>query len=375
MIVIHTSDWHLGKNRKYDDYLEQQRLMLSAIYKLIAQTIKENPTEMVVFLMAGDLYDRNEDTDREEYALPLMHFFPKLDALNSPNFIWYFIKGNHDNKPFDPCDPHASSSLLCPLEKLYPNNIASSKPKRFGDWLLVPFGGYKEQELKDLIAEYGHPPFIVAHECLNRISTDVGWSPDEGKHVEIEHILDDKISAVFMGDIHRSQCLDAGRKCWYSGSPVTLDYGHKLPKGVLMHHFDDRVRSKEPYLVSLLDYEKDLRVHYQLGILEDPENLPMDILTSRKSDYIQVVVTPEVYAEINKTIPDFFEAKTIAWEYPKTLLKGVSSAAIVETESANNDDYYKPLICEWIKDNGEKLTQEERDECFTTIMEDFKHKE
>lgn len=374
MIVIHTSDWHLGKNRKYDDYLDQQRLMLAAMYKLIVDVIRNHQKELVIFVMAGDLYDRNEDTDREEFSLPIMHFFPQINALVGEYFQWFFIKGNHDSKPFDPSDPHAMTSLLSPLEKVYPNSMASDKPKRVGNWLLIPFGGYTESQLKDIILEYDTPPFIVAHECLNRITTDVGWSPNEGKHVEIKNILNDKIKAIFMGDIHKVQCLDDG-KCWYSGAPVTLDHGHKLPKGVLVHHFDDsNERTKDPYLVSLLDYEKGLRVHHQLGVLDDPQNVPLDVLSSCRSDYVQVTITPEVYATIDKMIPDFFASKNIAWEYPKTLLKEPESDAIVG-EVSSTHDYYTPLIREWIRDNGSELSQEERDACFANILEDFKYKE
>ena len=134
------------------------------------------------------------------------------------------------------------------------------------------------------------------------------------------------------------------------------------------------VRTKDPYLVSLLDYEKGLRVHHQLGVIDDPLKIPMDVLSSCKSDYVQVTITPEVYATIDKMIPDFFSSKNVAWEYPKTLLKEPEPDVIVG-EVSSTHDYYTPLIREWIRDNGNELSQEERDACFAKILEDFKYKE
>jgi len=82
-IVIHTADWHLGKNRKYPDYLDEQRSLLLAILALV-KDILQSTTDEVWLIVAGDIFDRNQDTDREEFILPIITIlYPLLELKKS----------------------------------------------------------------------------------------------------------------------------------------------------------------------------------------------------------------------------------------------------------------------------------------------------
>jgi DNA repair exonuclease SbcCD nuclease subunit len=386
-IVIHTADWHLGKNRKYVDYLEQQRLMLEGILAVVNSVILENINadgfleNEVWLVMAGDIFDRNEDTDREEFILPIISMIYPLMELKKkhPNFSPFFIDGNHDRQPHDPTDPHALVSVASPLLKMMESYIAVDKPKWVEEksLLLVPFGQYTIDQILDLLKVYP-AQFLVMHECCAGITTDVGWKPprDQDHYLDAGALIEGapQLVAVFLGDIHRSQKLDPTGICWYSGSPITLDHGHKMPKGVLIHQFSKEAggwqRDSNPELRSLLKYVPDLKYHNQLGILDDPEAIPFDLLSKYQNQYLQVTVSADVYALIARQLPLLFESPNVAWEYKNEEVAALKTT-IEKTEEQSYLDYYKPLIEQWINENGKELTRSERDACISRILKDF----
>jgi len=381
-IVIHTADWHLGKNRKYADYLEQQRLMLNAIRSVVCEFVAENKAAEIWLVMAGDIFDRNEDTDREEFILPIISIlYPLLELKRAhANFDFYFIDGNHDRQPYDPTDPHSLASVASPLFKMAEEHFAILKPRWIEDksLLLVPFGQYRVEQIIDLLKTYP-AQFLVMHECCAGITTDVGWKPprDQDHYIDAGALLKavPSLVAVFLGDIHRSQSLDPKGVCWYSGSPITLDHGHKMPKGVLIHRFkceeDGWQRESPPELLSLLEYNHDLKYHVQLGVLDKPNDIPFDALSKYQTQYLQFTVSAEVYALIARRLPQIFEAPTVSWEYKNEDVVAIKSDV---TDEQSQIDYYRPLIEQWIKENGKELTKKEREDTTERILHDFENR-
>jgi hypothetical protein len=384
-VVLHTADWHLGRNRKYNDYLEQQRLMLGAILSLILDIVAQYKDEKVEiwFIQAGDIFDRNEDTNRDEFILPIINIlYPLMDLKkNHSNFEFFFVDGNHDRQPYDPTDPDALASVVSPLTKMAEGHIAVLKPKWIEDkkLLLVPFGQYSVVQIHELLAVYP-AEFLVMHECCAGITTDVGWKPprDQDHYIDAGQLIAGAPSlvAVFLGDIHRSQKLDPTGICWYSGSPITLDFGEKMPKGVLIHGFtkteDKWVRDGQPVLRSLIDYEPRLKHHKQLGVLDKPDKIPFEALAKYKDQYLQFTVTAEVYAQVARQLPQVFESPHVVWDH-------VVEREVQKSKDQPNDDsddqtqlsYYQPLIEQWILENGKELTKAEREEGLARILKDF----
>jgi len=382
-IVIHTADWHLGKNRKYADYLDQQRLMLGAILSLTLDVLAQYEGQEVDiwFIMAGDIFDRNENTDREEFILPIINIlYPLIDLKKKhKNFNFFFIDGNHDRQPYDSSDPYAVPSVVSPIVRMIESHIAVAKPKWIEDkkLLLVPFGQYSVDKMLEMLKIYP-AEFLVMHECCAGITTDVGWKPprDQEKYIDVGALLAGAPSlvAVFLGDIHRSQTLDDRGITWYSGSPITLDFGEKMPKGVLLHRFK-KVGTKwerdgEPELKSLIDYEPKLKFHKQLGVIDDPDNIPMDTLSKYQEQYLQFSVSAEVYAQVARQLPQIFESPHIAWDHTVTTTEEESIKGEV-TEEESQVDYYRPLIKQWLNDHGKELTKHEREESLSRILTDF----
>lgn len=385
-IVIHTADWHLGRNRKYADYLEQQRLMLGAILSLVLDVLGQHKDQEIEiwFIQAGDVYDRNEDTDRDEFILPIISIlYPLIDLKKKHNnFDFFIIDGNHDRQPHDPTDPESLSSVVSPLMKMAEGQIVVSKPKWIEDkkLLLVPFGQYSVDQITDMLKIYP-AEFMVMHECCAGITTDMGWKPprDQDHYIDAGALIKScpSLIAVFLGDIHRSQKLDPKGICWYSGSPITLDFGEKMPKGVLIHSFShDGVtwtRDAEPELRSLLGYEPRLKFHKQLGVLDKPDAIPLEALSKFKNQYLQFTVSAEVYAQVSRQLPQLFESPHVAWDH--VVERAVTDKPkTVETEESDDQSqiaYYQPLIEQWITENGKELTKAEREEGLARIIKDF----
>jgi DNA repair exonuclease SbcCD nuclease subunit len=380
-IVIHTADWHLGKNRKYNDYLDQQRYMLEAILAIVRETIADNPDAEIWLIVAGDIFDRNEDTDREEFILPILYILYPLLELEQQhlNFSFHFIDGNHDRQPYDPTDPNSLASVVSPLVQMAgKDKIAVVEPKWIEDkkLLLVPFGQHTVNSLHSLLKEYPSQ-FMVIHECCAGITTDVGWKPprDQDHYIDIGELLDGapNLDAVFMGDIHRSQPLDSDGICYYAGSPITLDHGHKMPKGVLIHEFvltEGRWKQqKEPELRCLTKYNPNLRTHIQLGIIETIEEIPYQILDKKDHFYLKMTISADVYATIIQKYPDIFTSPYVTWDYKSENI----IRELPEEKKAEDDqtEYYKPLITQWVVDNGKELTTEEKKQVIELLVKDF----
>jgi len=87
MKILHTSDWHLGKNLEQINRIEEQREFIDCLCK----TVKEEKIDLV--LVAGDIYDTyNPSAAAEEL------FYDAIDRLNDRGKrAVIVIAGNHDN--------------------------------------------------------------------------------------------------------------------------------------------------------------------------------------------------------------------------------------------------------------------------------------
>lgn len=87
MRILHTSDWHLGKNLEQISRIDEQREFIDCLCK----TVEEQKIDLV--LVAGDVYDTyNPSAAAEEL------FYDAIDRLNGKGKrAVVVIAGNHDN--------------------------------------------------------------------------------------------------------------------------------------------------------------------------------------------------------------------------------------------------------------------------------------
>lgn len=371
LLVLHVADLHLGKNRKHDDYLVQQGFMLEGILSQVSEACKNNPNADVYLCVCGDVFDRNQDTRRAEFCLFLTSFIHPLLQMRRAfsNLRVFIIDGNHDREPLE-----SEPSVLSPLAPLFSDwfQFAVVQPRMTDhDILMLPYGGYSGLQLRAFIDKYT-PSFVMAHECLNRMQTDTGWSPprDQDHYIEIDNVLPDtRVAGVFLGDIHRCQSLDKNEICWYSGSPITLDHGHRPPKGVL-HHFYQKTPSgytqfQKPILTPIDDQR--IKTHYQLGTISEIDKIPWDRCYQYFDSYLDLVVTPEIHAEIGKKISGFFSNKQVSWSFDRELRSDPNSPTALDEEAVGMT-FYKMAIKEWSQSNLVHLSSSLVDE-FTGRVE------
>lgn len=87
MKLIHTADWHLGKNIEGNSRLEEQRLFLKDFIKIC----EEEQADMII--IAGDIYDNYNPSAMAEQL-----FYDTLKQLSrNGDCMTVVIAGNHDN--------------------------------------------------------------------------------------------------------------------------------------------------------------------------------------------------------------------------------------------------------------------------------------
>lgn len=87
MRILHTSDWHLGKNLEGFSRMDEQELFLNDLVELV----KEKNVDVII--IAGDIYDSANPPARAEKM-----FYDTLKKLSSNGErLTLVIAGNHDN--------------------------------------------------------------------------------------------------------------------------------------------------------------------------------------------------------------------------------------------------------------------------------------
>lgn len=87
MRILHTSDWHLGKNLEGHSRMDEQEAFLSDFVNIV----EENDVDLVV--IAGDIYDNYNPPARAETM-----FYDTLKKISqNGERITLIIAGNHDN--------------------------------------------------------------------------------------------------------------------------------------------------------------------------------------------------------------------------------------------------------------------------------------
>lgn len=87
MRILHTADWHLGKNLEGHSRMDEQEKFLDELIKIV----EEENVDMVI--VAGDIYDRSNPPSRAEKM-----FYKALKKIsNNGERLILIISGNHDN--------------------------------------------------------------------------------------------------------------------------------------------------------------------------------------------------------------------------------------------------------------------------------------
>ncbi|MCT4621221.1 MAG: exonuclease subunit SbcD, partial [Marinisporobacter sp.] len=87
MRILHTSDWHLGKNLENSSRIEEQEKFIDDFVDLV----EENNIDLVI--IAGDIYDHSNPPAKAEKL-----FYKALKKISKDGErIILIIAGNHDS--------------------------------------------------------------------------------------------------------------------------------------------------------------------------------------------------------------------------------------------------------------------------------------
>jgi DNA repair protein SbcD/Mre11 len=277
MIILHTSDWHLGQKLHDRDRHEEHLIFLDWLLK----TIKEKRVD--VLLVAGDIFDT---ANPPHQAKSLYYdFLTRLKSTGCKHVV--ITGGNHDspgelNAPKDilkflnihviGCatediadevillqDGEKLSAVICAVPFLRDRDIRKSVTGEDYDQIQQKVkegivNHYKA--LAELVSNYQDVP-IIAMGHLYAAGVSTSESEKEIHIGNLGQIPANEFPAAFnyiaLGHIHRPQLVGKMPHIRYSGSPVPLSFSEYADKKVcyLLHCHSGKVNEIEDIPVPL----------------------------------------------------------------------------------------------------------------------------
>lgn len=253
MKILHTADFHLGKNLYETSQTERQKKMLNDIYNIL---LNDNYSALII---AGDIYDRSIPSSE---AVAMFDSFLSKIHINLPDTVILIIPGNHDSADrlsfgsqiFKMQNIHiaADTACLCTPVTVKQNNETV-------DFFLLPFlhlGSFlREEEQGDLfsIENKLDTQAAMAEEASRRLKGAV--KPDVPS-VLIAHFftlngipssseraflgtaefvrpeLFDFFSYTALGHLHKMQKIT--ERMYYSGAPLTYGFDESIAEKVVL---------------------------------------------------------------------------------------------------------------------------------------------
>lgn len=255
MLMLHTSDWHIGESWKFlpQDYLSRQEAMIDSIYAIAKKR------GIKVVLICGDLFHKREpNRECRDMVLKKLIYYDR-------HFTTIIMQGNHDS--VDISGTAISNLKILFEEHKFKNTIIVELENRIvpyedGVFLVMPL--FKETRLEEMVFQVkGQYKWIVTmiHDTTIGVSDDKGWIARVGW--EMREVP--SITYYAFGHIHKAQRLRL-RNAFQAGAPIQHQFSDKQPKGVLIVDTDD---PENPKFVRL----KNVKPLYTI---KDGDSIPTD---------------------------------------------------------------------------------------------------
>ena len=213
-VLIHTSDWHLGKTfyRQAADPERQQKLRQERFRAVEALGAAAEAEGAAAVLVAGDVFHSNEVSDRVIVAA--------LDAIGRIGIPVVAIPGNHDSGGAG--SVWERPSLRDQLQKRAPNLVVLQGGPclhRVGDVdvLALPvMERFQAVRLRDLapLVDQLRPSVGLVHASVGEFDEDGG-----GRSLDLHEGDSLGLAYLAMGDYHRRQAIPGlPYPSWYSGT-------------------------------------------------------------------------------------------------------------------------------------------------------------
>ncbi len=361
MILLHTSDLHLGKNLLEESFYEEQKYILNQIIHIV----KENNVDTI--MIPGDIYDKSIPS-----AEAIMLFDNFLVSLSKLNVEILITSGNHDSNDRLAYGSNIFNQLNIHIVTNYDGNIYKISKKDV-DFYLLPF--IRPFHLKKLMTdeEYANiktsndmMKWILSRETIDKSKKNIllthqfvmwnGLLPktSDSESISINNLgtLDaidanilDEFDYVALGHIHRPQKIKR-ETIRYSGTPLKYSFSEvNDEKSVVLI---DTNKIEDFKLIPLIPKRN---INVLRGTFEEIMNMPSseDIIKVELTDE-NILLSP--MEEIRKRFPN-----AISLAFVDKKVKNTNSEEIEIT----NDMSPTSLFNEFFKvQNDRELSSEEK---------------
>ncbi len=258
MLILHTSDLHLGKKLNGYDLIEEQRIKLEQIVNYIQEKL------IRVVILAGDIFDTSLATDD---AIKLFNNFLK-ELASISNLDIFVIAGNHDSRTrlgnkrvYDSLNDHVHfATSIEDIEKIRIDDV---------NFFPIPFLKLDEinfyynekyntlteaydRVIKELNLDITEKNICIAHQAVNPILGNYVASDSEVKQIGGEDIIPASVfkdfNYVALGHIHMPQAI--ARNIYYSGS-------------IYKYHHNESSQSRSFLVIDTSDFKIE-KINYKL---------------------------------------------------------------------------------------------------------------
>lgn len=308
MRILHTSDWHAGRNWKGHDRLPE----LQHILEFVGDFIERERVDLV--LMSGDVFENQVPSPEAERAVS--GFFKRVGALRVPSVV---VAGNHDHPVrmdawgllaefvgvqarglprrrsdgglIEVVTPSGETACVAALPWASPGRIVEALTlardetlarQQYADAMQRILAHLAEGFRKDAVnLIVGHAYIAGAKSCGSERIVTLGdeWAATAQS-------LPPSAQYVALGHIHRPQRLPAaGPHTEYAGSPLQLDFGEVADEKSFV--VIDVVPGKPPR-VERVPYQGGQRLGTWQGTLPELER---DAARLRQFGYLRVSIS------------------------------------------------------------------------------------
>ncbi|MBQ3655893.1 MAG: exonuclease SbcCD subunit D C-terminal domain-containing protein [Bacteroidales bacterium] len=394
MKLLHTADWHLGK----DLYGYDRKEEFEFFFKELTRIIKEN--EIDILLISGDVFDTaspGNATAKSYYGLiNFLHSeFPDLDIvitggnhdspsyLNAPGEILKkfktritgcVLRDENGNIDFDSLVYEISDkAVVCTVPFLRRGDMFKAKDE------ILSVGDFYNEVVTRALAIRGEKnlPIIASGHLTTsnaKYSTTTGGEQVGGQDSVGSENFPPEVSYYALGHIHRPQPVDDKRFIRYSGSPLAFSFAEKdYNHSVTIVEFCGKEISeiqleKIPALIPLKtvpDSPKTLEeVKAELSKLSDDEDMYLEV------NLLQEFINPDNKAAVIETLKNK-KAKFCTFKRNVSNAEGTSKTLqSLSAEEFRNTDPMK-IIKEIYRIKQKKELDEEFELMLKKIIEEI----
>jgi DNA repair exonuclease SbcCD nuclease subunit len=337
---IHTADWHLGMQAHFLPEEARARFAQDRFdaVRRIAELAREEECAFVV--VAGDVFDSNH-VDRQVVA-------KAVDALSSFTVPVFLLPGNHD--PLDPSSVYRTATWtdrkpasLVVLED------ATSVPVPGTEGLeVVGFPWHTKRQLGDPVTECydavastdGALRVVIGHGVVDELSPnadDPSLIVAEGMRQALQS---GKAHYIALGDRHSvTEISGTHGRAYYSGTPVSTDYGETDPNDVLLVALDTDTCTVERRTVGAWAFDRaafDLNGEEDVTVLEQR----LDAVPSKHTTVVKLALQGTLTLAASAMLEDALErsqmtfASLNTWERQADLVVAPDDADLATLDAS-----------------------------------------